>query len=129
MKLRSCVVEDLVFSPRFLPFSLKLPMAKVSCGAKFSIFLTRMGQVWSCGAGECGQLGTGRCTNSAVPKQVPIVDDVVIGNQPIIVDISAGWAHVLAVAEGGIAYSWGFNRLVRLSIKLFVFCVTHVFSN
>jgi hypothetical protein len=29
MKLKSCVVEDLVFAPRFLPFSLKHPMAKV----------------------------------------------------------------------------------------------------
>jgi alpha-tubulin suppressor-like RCC1 family protein len=66
--------------------------------------------VWSCGAGECGQLGTGRCTNSAVPKQVAIE------SSSVITDISAGWAHVVATNIEGTAFSWGFNRFGQLGL-------------
>jgi len=40
----------------------------VSCGARHTIFLSRFKEVFSCGDGEFGQLGTGQNRRENVPK-------------------------------------------------------------
>ena len=54
--------KKILFMPRKLPFCVKRPIHKISCGARFTVAVTKKGEVWSGGAGECGQLGPGRCT-------------------------------------------------------------------
>jgi E3 ubiquitin-protein ligase HERC3 len=67
-KHKTVSIEEMMFLPRFIPISLKYPIKKVSCGGNFTVVLTCEGQILSWGAGECGQLGTGRCTNKILPS-------------------------------------------------------------
>ena len=80
--------------------------------------------MFSWGAGECGQLGTGRCTNRETPEIVSfqIKDDGEACNSNYDVhrinkvennksdvcinDIACGNGHVLAVSSSGNIYSW-----------------------
>eukprot|EP00605_Chrysophyceae_sp_TOSAG23-4_P002425 GSChrysophyteH1.ASY1.ANO1.2684.1 assembled CDS len=101
--------SDLLFTPRFVPSSLQRPVAKVACGAYFTVVITKSGQVWSWGAGECGQLGTGRCTSRELPAQVHLV--------PIpTADIACGSGHAIAVTDKGALYSWGLNKSGQLGL-------------
>lgn len=104
------MVEEIVFLPRFLPFSLENPVKSVSCGAKFSIFVTKQGDVWSCGAGECGQLGTGRCTKREVPTIVPFPQGIQI------VDSACGWGHVIVTSVNSEVFAWGLNKHGQLGL-------------
>ena len=42
----------------------------VSCGRFHSVFLTTRGQVYVCGDGQCGQLGTGNTENVSIPVSI-----------------------------------------------------------
>lgn len=50
--------------------------SQLRCGDAFTALLTTTGLVYTWGAGECGQLGTGRCTNRPLPA---LVDMTAIG--------------------------------------------------
>ena len=43
---------------------------KVACGHSFSAVVTKSGDIWTWGAGESGQLGSGRCTFRELPTKV-----------------------------------------------------------
>ena len=105
------MVEEITYTPRFLPFSLSNPVSKVSCGAKYTIFVTKLGDVWACGGGECGQLGNGRCTFQEIPKKITFN-----GVSTQIVDAAAGWGHVIACSVSGEVYSWGMNKHGQLGL-------------
>jgi hypothetical protein len=53
----NCIVEEMMFVPSLLPFSLQCPILKISCGARFTVAIGKNGDLWSWGGGECGQLG------------------------------------------------------------------------
>lgn len=102
------------------------PVAGVSCGANFTLVVTRAGEAWAFGGGAAGQLGIGRLTSTGVPKVVmpscPVTGEM-------FVEIAAGWAHALARTSGGRVYSWGFNALGSLGVgdhrtRFFPECVT-----
>lgn len=65
-------------------------------------------QLWSWGAGESGQLGSGRCKTKEVPSQFSVHDTN--GNEVAIVDVSCGFAHTLALSDVGEVYVWGLNK-------------------
>lgn len=54
--------------------------ARISCGSRFSVAVSRDGGLWSWGEGGCGQLGIGRVTKVDIPvraaKQVSLLADV-----------------------------------------------------
>lgn len=107
----NAMVEDMVMTPRVLPFSIKNSVAKVACGAGFSMAVTKAGTLWTWGAGECGQLGTGRCKVKEVPSECVIR---VNGVPAKVVDAAAGYGHSCALtAEGDVAV-WGLNKLGQL---------------
>ena len=110
-KLRpTASVEDLLFTPRFLPFSLANPVTKIACGDAFTIVATKDGALWSWGAGECGQLATGRCTKRELPQRVVFPSDATI------VDVACGSAHVLALSKTSQLYTWGMNKRGQLGL-------------
>lgn len=39
----NCEIEDLLFMPRYVPLSLKKPVAKMACGSAFTIAITKVG--------------------------------------------------------------------------------------
>lgn len=65
-------------------------------------------QLWSWGAGECGQLGSGRCKTKQVPSPFSFQDSS--GADVPVADVSCGFAHSLALSESGEVYVWGLNK-------------------
>lgn len=111
--------EDLVFAPRLVPvFFPQLTVKKVSCGEAFSLALTNNGKLFSWGAGECGQLGTGRCTKKPIPSEVIL--SLVKDNSATITDISCGSGHSLALVtlldNSTTIYGWGLNKCGQLGL-------------
>jgi len=123
------MVEELLNVPRLLPFTIDQPVAKVACGSFFTVVLTKQGHIYTWGAGECGQLGTGRVTQRDSPslvsnppasqnanqggkngKKVKIVESPA----PVWTNIAAGSGHVLAVTSSQQLYGWGFNKRGQL---------------
>jgi alpha-tubulin suppressor-like RCC1 family protein len=130
-KSPNCVVEEVMFVPSLLPFSLLCPIRKISCGARFTVAIGRNGDLWSWGAGECGQLGTGRCTRREAPAKVEILVDTAYcledtqimadsapntRNALQIADVACGDHHVLAVGIDGSLYGWGMNKRGQLGL-------------
>ena len=129
-------IEELLFSPRLVPMSLQRPIAKVACGGEFTVVLTKSGEIWSWGAGECGQLGTGRCTLRELPAKVELTPIPVENvskpkkktshggkkteeparKEVLVSDIACGEAHVLALSRKGALYAWGLNKHGQLGL-------------
>ena len=68
--------------------------------------------MWSWGAGESGQLGTGRCTYRDVP-------DVCISQSTFgesFVGAACGFGHIIACSKSGKLYSWGLNVKGQLGL-------------
>jgi hypothetical protein len=103
------MVEEILFQPKFIPFTLRHKVSSVACGSNFSVLVTKDGDIWSVGAGECGQLGTGRCTRKELLTQIPMPCKI---NQ-----VACGWGHSLALSAEGDVYSWGFNRFGQLGVN------------
>ena len=69
----------------------------------------RSGEIWSWGANDKGQLGTGNNTPSSVPVQEAT-------HSTNWVDINAGSGHVMAVKSDGTLWVWGLNDKGQLGI-------------
>ena len=97
--------DELIFAPRLSPFSLAHPIKMVACGYNFTVFLTKKeGHVYTCGSGDCGQLGVGTISRVDVLTKVNIKDDLVVDM------IACGDSHVLCCDYSGeILYAWGLN--------------------
>ena len=107
---QNAMIEEILFMPRKLPFCVKRPIQKIACGARFTIAVTKKGEVWSWGAGECGQLGTGRCTYKEIPSQVQLDSSLIFDK------VACGDGHVLVAATDGSIYSWGINKRGQLGL-------------
>ncbi len=107
---QNAMIEEVLFMPRKLPFCVKRPIQKIACGARFTIAVTKKGEVWSWGAGECGQLGTGRCTYKEIPSQVQLDSSLIFDN------VACGDGHVLVSATDGSIYGWGINKRGQLGL-------------
>lgn len=102
----SLLVEDVIYSPRLVPLSIKHPVKRIACGASYSICLTKSGSVYSWGEGLCGNLGTIKCTYQEIPTQVKITDE---NSEPVtIVDIACGIGHVISIDSNGFIFGWYF---------------------
>jgi alpha-tubulin suppressor-like RCC1 family protein len=126
------MVEEVMFVPSLLPFSLRHPIKKVSCGARFTVAIGMNGDLWSWGAGDCGQLGTGICTKKEAPSKVLIYaplasihedSDIIVVNKieekntVKVADVACGDSHVLAVGNDGSTYVWGLNNRGQLGLE------------
>ncbi len=67
--------------------------------------------MFSWGAGECGQLGTGRCSRQEVPAKVPLSD-----NGLCVIDVACGAGHSLAITADGVLFRWGLNKCGQLGL-------------
>jgi alpha-tubulin suppressor-like RCC1 family protein len=70
--------------------------------------------LFSWGAGECGQLGTGRCTKKPIPSEVVFDKSITIS------DIACGSGHSLALVTSNdnstTIYGWGLNKCGQLGL-------------
>ncbi|KAG0216375.1 hypothetical protein BGX28_002845 [Mortierella sp. GBA30] len=92
-----------------------------SCGSDFTMVLSDKGQLWAFGSPEYGELGNK--TNGQYLQQsnrlvhIPQASPVLVGGNlkdKVIVQISCGNNHTLALDNEGMVYSWGFGGYGRL---------------
>jgi len=82
-----------------------LDVVDIAAGEDFSLFLTKEGKVYSCGASDFGQTGHGRTTRySLSPEKIYMLD------KQNIKKICAGQYHAACVTQEGDVYTWGFNK-------------------
>ena len=113
--------EDMLFKPRLIPFSLLHPIQFISCGDEFTVIGTKTGELWSWGAGESGQLGTGVCTYRELPEKVDIDPKLLIvagKDAPYhMTGIVCGSAHtIVSLSINGKCLVWGMNKFGQLGL-------------
>ncbi|KAB1217236.1 Ultraviolet-B receptor UVR8 [Morella rubra] len=91
-----------IFRPRLVESLKRVPCKQVAAGLNFTVFLTRKGQVYTCGANTHGQLGHSDNQDRPTPKMIEVLEGV-----GTVVQIAAGPGYVLAVTENGAVYSFG----------------------
>ncbi len=106
--------------PRSVAALSHVPLAAVACGDDWTLFLSRAGDVYACGAGGCGQLGVGRVTCLLNPVRVPL--EGLLGGGSAgeggarVVALAAGGSHALALAASGEVLAWGLNASGQLGL-------------
>lgn len=83
---------------------------RVSCGDKFTVFVTDNGIVMTCGQGELGCLGHGDWSSSSKPKLIEALLSFDVTS------VSCGNAHVAVVTSDGMVFSWGCGEDGRLGL-------------
>lgn len=91
-----------IFKPRLVEALKEVPCKQVAAGVSFTVFLTREGQVYTCGTSSHGQLGHGDTLDRPTPKLV----EALVSVGPV-VQIAAGPSYALAVTNDGTVYSFG----------------------
>ncbi|KAI6659120.1 Ultraviolet-B receptor UVR8-like [Oopsacas minuta] len=87
---------------------------QTSCGGSHSLFLTDMGDVYSVGYGEQGQLGLGLGANTgstSIPKKIELMDNSVI------ISISSTVTHNILLTLQGSVYAFGLRVEGMLGIE------------
>ncbi len=104
-------------NPRTIPTlidklkSLGEKIHRVSCGFKHVICKTGLGKVYTWGAGDCGQLGTGSFTNESVPKALNT--DRLTSLKSKVIQIKAGFRCSLILLENAKVFWWGTNSCLQ----------------
>lgn len=74
---------------------------QVACGGFHTAAVLDTGEVYTWGGGEHGQLGHGDKVNTVIPARVESLADKVV------VQITCGWSHTIALTDTGDVYAWG----------------------
>ncbi|ETV89424.1 hypothetical protein H257_00711 [Aphanomyces astaci] len=77
------------------------PIRQVACGGFHTAAVSESGEVYTWGGGEHGQLGHGDKVNKTIPSLVEKLNDRVV------VQITCGWSHTVALTNTGEVFTWG----------------------
>jgi hypothetical protein len=80
-------------------------VTQITAGDFHAIALKQDGTVWTWGANDFGQLGTGTTTPSSVPVKVSGLSSVA--------EVAAGGDHTLAVTSDGKVWEWGARYVTK----------------
>ena len=81
-------------------------VASVSCGSRHTAILTYLGEIWLCGSGDAGQLGTGRRDMETQFFKVAHDEEIA--------QIACGIFHSGFVTRSGRVYTFGGNTFGQL---------------
>ncbi|MHA3722318.1 RCC1 domain-containing protein [Leucobacter sp. HY1910] len=105
---------DSTATNRNVPVLVEMPagvtFTQVSAGGSHSVAVAEGGAAYAWGNNFSGQLGDGTNTSSTVPVPKPVQMPAGV----TFTQVSAGYWHSVAVAEGGAAYAWGNNLSAQL---------------
>ena len=95
--------------------STVLKTVQVSAGGSLSLAIDQDGNTWAWGHNDYGQLGNGSTSSlrNPVPSSV-LLNPKDTSTVLKAVQVSAGWAHSLAVDTDGNAWAWGQNNYGKL---------------
>lgn len=90
--------------PKLHNFFKHLKISQIASGGLHAVILTKVGEIYTWGSTEGGQLGLGPLSADVVktPQRVEK-----IGKQHIVVQIACGEAHTIALTGGGKIWGWG----------------------
>ena len=95
------ISEDLFYNTH-LPQKVDLPSIKqVSCGLEFNICLSEIGELYSFGCNNQGQLGIGSFMPSCLPHKVKTLNNIEF--------FDCGANYTLCKTINGDVYCWGYN--------------------
>jgi len=77
-------------------------VCQIACGAEYTLFLKKNGEILACGNNEQGQLGIGDYKNQNNP--------VLVMKDEKIKQICCGGNHSLVLKKNGEVWGWGGNR-------------------
>jgi alpha-tubulin suppressor-like RCC1 family protein len=98
-----------------VPMLVSLPGAtgqitRIAAGAEYALAATSTGEVFSWGQNAYGALGRSAPECDATPARVDLP-----GQDGVISQLAAGWAHTLALTSSGQVYGWGSNYYGELA--------------
>jgi alpha-tubulin suppressor-like RCC1 family protein len=91
------------------PTELPLHDVTLATGARTHSLFDSSGQVYACGSGEYGVLGTGSTANSSTP--VPVVG---LPSTAGVKALTSSWQGSGALLDNGDYYNWGYNAAGQL---------------
>lgn len=100
-------MKDNISTPKLIKELQHTNIAKVSCGARHSLFLSKFKEVFACGDGDQGQLGQGFNRKEFSPKLISFGSS--LHEKSPIVQIAAGNLHSLFLNNQGVVYATGSN--------------------
>jgi alpha-tubulin suppressor-like RCC1 family protein len=80
----------------------------IACGAGFTLAVNSLGELYSWGKNDFGQLGLGSTADEYSPQKVGVANNWV--------SIACGIDHVLAINSNGELFSWGRNDAGQLGL-------------
>ncbi|XP_040988459.1 probable E3 ubiquitin-protein ligase HERC4 isoform X2 [Juglans microcarpa x Juglans regia] len=95
-----------IFRPRLVEALEGVPCMQVSTGHNITVFLTRQGQVYTCGANTHGSnfcLGHGERHDELQPREIQTFQRMSIH----VLRVAAGDEHAVALDSSGLVYTWG----------------------
>lgn len=93
--------------PAQVPFESSVRIRNVSCGTRHTAFIDSKGNLFTCGAGDAGQLGLGSRERQPQPVHVSGIRELVVG-------AACGIFHTLVLTEGGEVLGTGGNTFGQL---------------
>lgn len=84
---------------------------KVACGASHTLAVNEWGQLFSWGSNQEGQLGLN--TNSIIKSTPSMVKTL---GSSVIIQVSCGLKHVIALTNDGVLFAWGSNSDGQLGL-------------
>ncbi|KJY65121.1 RCC1 repeat domain protein, 2 domains [Bifidobacterium polysaccharolyticum] len=95
--------------------STVLKAVQVSAGGSLSLVIDQDGNTWAWGHNDYGQLGNGSTSSlrNPVPSSV-LLNPKDTSTVLKAVQVSAGWAHSMAIDTDGNAWAWGQNNYGKL---------------
>jgi len=84
-------------------------VAKISCGASHTAFITKDGDFWICGRNDNCELGSGDTNHYYEPLKIDLPKRAL--------HVACGWGHNLVIVEDGSLYGWGDNTQFQVGTK------------